>query len=170
MRRRAVPTDDGFGLCQNRRRARKPVLVGRHITQTTGCCGDQRDGPSGAGLRGGDVRAGFGFRPLCAFVDHGRRGHRGTPGHDAAAGQCRAEHRGRSHHGDPGRVAAVTPRRHGWADRAEVLIRADSGGGTHEVIEWLSARHLSSSPGFALTEETVSAIAMILRSRLDVGL
>ncbi|GLX06740.1 hypothetical protein Misp03_36670 [Microbispora sp. NBRC 16548] len=41
-----------------------------------------------------------------------------------------------------------------------MLIRTDSGGGTHEFLSWLSrpGRRLSYSIGFALTEEVQAAI------------
>ena len=43
----------------------------------------------------------------------------------------------------------------------KVLIRTDSAGATHEVVDWLTARHLSYSLGFTLTDDTVAAIAKI---------
>jgi hypothetical protein len=42
----------------------------------------------------------------------------------------------------------------------KVLIRTDAGA-THEVVDWLTAQHLSYSVGFTLTDDTVAAIAKI---------
>jgi hypothetical protein len=40
----------------------------------------------------------------------------------------------------------------------QVLIRTDSGGGTHEFLTWVTSRHLKYSIGFNLTEEICNAI------------
>jgi Transposase DDE domain group 1 len=39
-----------------------------------------------------------------------------------------------------------------------VLIRTDSGGGTHDFLDWVTARRLKYSIGFGLTEEVCAAI------------
>ena len=44
-------------------------------------------------------KRGFGFHPLCAFADHGRRRHRGTAGDAVAARQRRRQHRRRPQKG-----------------------------------------------------------------------
>jgi hypothetical protein len=48
-------------------------------------------------------------------------------------------------------------------DRRRVLIRADSGGGTHEFLAWLTApsRRLAYSVGFTITDEMQHAITKI---------
>ncbi len=43
----------------------------------------------------------------------------------------------------------------------KVLIRADSGGGTHEFVDWLHARKLGYSLGFTLPDDAVQRIAQI---------
>src|SRR5260370_42179834 len=47
--------------------------------------------------------------------------------------------------------------------RKRVPVRADSGGGTHEFLEWLTARgrRLAHSVGFTITEEAQHAIGKI---------
>lgn len=40
----------------------------------------------------------------------------------------------------------------------KVLIRADSGGGTHEFVDWLHARKLGYSLGFTLPDDAVQRI------------
>ena len=92
-------------------------------------------------------KRGFGFHPLCAFVDHGPEGtgeplaillRRGNAGSNtvtdhlivlrAALAQLPGSRR-------PGK---------------NVLIRVDGAGGTHGLIEWLTRRRLAYSAGFAL--------------------
>ena len=62
----------------------------------------------------------------------------------------RLEHRRRPRRGGPARGRAV-PRHL----RRRVLIRADSGGGTHELLKWLAAksRRLHYSAGMTVTED-----------------
>jgi hypothetical protein len=47
--------------------------------------------------------------------------------------------------------------------RRRVLVRADSGGGTHEFLNWLTApsRRLAYSVGFTITDEAQQAITKI---------
>ena len=64
-----------------------------------------------------------------------RRRERGAAGHRAAPRERRLEHRRRPHRGRPARAGAAARARL----RRKVLIRADSGGGTHEFLAWLTA-------------------------------
>jgi hypothetical protein len=41
------------------------------------------------------------------------------------------------------------------------LIRTDSGGGTHDFLDWVTARRVKYSIGFGLTEEICEAIGKI---------
>jgi hypothetical protein len=43
----------------------------------------------------------------------------------------------------------------------KVLIRTDSAGATHDVLDWLTAQHLSYALGFTLTDDIVARIALI---------
>ena len=56
--------------------------------------------------------------------------------------------------------------------RRRVLIRTDSGGGTHEFLTWLTkpGRRLAYSVGFTITEEMQAAIGKIPAAALDAGL
>ncbi|GGN99012.1 IS1380 family transposase [Microbispora bryophytorum] len=97
----------------------------------------------------------FGFHPMTVFADHGAGGggeplalllRPGNAGSNTAAD-----------HIDATRLAlAQLPKQ----QRRQVLIRTDSGGGTHEFLSWLSrpGRRLSYSIGFALTEQVQTAI------------
>src|SRR5208282_1497572 len=91
----------------------------------------------------------FGFHPMTAWADHGAAGNGeplaivlrpGNAGSNTAADHIEAA-----------RLAlAQLPRRL----RRKVLIRADSGGGTHEFLTWLTkpGRRLAYSVGFTITD------------------
>lgn len=97
----------------------------------------------------------FGFHPMTVFVDH-REGGSGEPlaivlrpgnaGSNTAADHIAAA-----------RLALAQLPRH---RRHQVLIRTDSGGGTHEFLTWLSrpGRRLAYSIGFTLTDDIQHAI------------
>ena len=100
----------------------------------------------------------FGFHPLTVFADHGAGGsgeplaillRPGNAGSNTAADHIQAA-----------RLAlAQLPARL----RRRVLIRADSGGGTHEFLGWLTrpGRRLAYSVGFPMTDEVQDAILAI---------
>ena len=101
-----------------------------------------------------DVR----FHPLTAFADHGPGGtgeplaivlRPGNAGSNTAADHIEAA-----------RLALAQLPRH---LRRRVLIRADSGGGTHEFLGWLTrpGRRFHYSVGFAMTEEVCEAILKV---------
>jgi hypothetical protein len=97
----------------------------------------------------------FGFHPLAVFADHGA-GAGGEP----LAIVLRAGNAGSntaSEHIEVARLALAQLPRH---LRRRVLIRTDSGGGTHEFLTWLSApsRRLHYSTGMTITEEMAQAI------------
>jgi hypothetical protein len=99
----------------------------------------------------------FGFHPLAAFADHGPDGtgeplvivlRPGNAGSNTAADHIAAT-----------RLALTQlPRQ-----RRRVLIRSDSGGGTHEFLTWLTrpGRRLHYSVGFTMTDEVCQAILKV---------
>jgi hypothetical protein len=100
----------------------------------------------------------FGFHPLTAFADHGAEGsgeplaivlRPGNAGSNTAADHIEAARLG----------VAQLPRHL----RRRVLIRTDSGGGTHEFLDWLTrpGRRLAYSAGFTITEDLQDAILKI---------
>jgi hypothetical protein len=97
----------------------------------------------------------FGFHPLTAFADHGA-GAGGEPlaivlRPGNAGSNTAAEHMAVT------RLAlAQLPRR----TRRRVLIRTDSGGGTHEFLAWLASpgRRLHYSIGMTITDDMQQAI------------
>jgi Transposase DDE domain group 1 len=100
----------------------------------------------------------YGHHPLTVFADHGPDGtgeplafllRPGNAGSNTASDHIKAT-----------RLAlAQLPRR----PRRRVLIRADSGGGTHEFLAWLTrpGRRLAYSVGFTITEDAQDAILNI---------
>ena len=100
----------------------------------------------------------FGFHPLAAFADHGA-----AAGGEALAIMLRPGNAGSNtaaEHIEVARLAlAQLPRR----QRRRVLIRTDSGGGTHDFLAWLSrpGRRLHYSIGMTITEEMHQAILTI---------
>jgi Transposase DDE domain group 1 len=100
----------------------------------------------------------FGFHPMTAWADHGADGNGeplaillrpGNAGSNTAAGHIEAA-----------RLAlAQLPRRL----RRKVLVRADSSGGTHEFLSWLTARsrRLRYSVGMTITGDIRAAILKV---------
>jgi hypothetical protein len=100
----------------------------------------------------------FGFHPLTVFADHGREGsgeplaimlRPGNAGSNTAAGHIEAVRP----------ALAQLPK----DLRRRVLIRADSGGGTHEFLAWLTrpARRLHYTVGFPMTDDVQAAILAV---------
>ncbi|GHA01365.1 IS1380 family transposase [Streptomyces echinoruber] len=102
----------------------------------------------------------FGHHPLMGFVDHGRGGS-GEP----VSGLLRPGNAGSNtaaDHIDATKLAlAQLPKMHRRGRRT--LIRCDSGGGTHEFVDWLSARGrwLSYSVGMTITDAIHHAVLQI---------
>ena len=104
-----------------------------------------------------NFKRGFGFHPLLAFADHGPDGtgeplsfllRPGNAGSNTAA-----------HHISVTRAAlAQLPFRTSGAVGKKILIRSDGAGGTHAFLEYLTARKLSYSVGFTLTDSMAEAV------------
>ena len=100
----------------------------------------------------------FGFHPMTAWADHGPQGageplaivlRPGNAGSNTAADHIEAT-----------RLALAQLPRH---QRRKALIRADSAGGTHEFLKWLTARsrRLDYSVGLTITADIQDAIGKI---------
>ena len=100
----------------------------------------------------------FGHHPMTAWADHGEAGNgeplaivlrAGNAGSNTAADHIEAA----------GLALAQLPRQL----RRKVLVRADSGGGTHEFLTWLTAksRRLHYSVGMTITEAIADAIGEV---------
>jgi len=100
----------------------------------------------------------FGFRPLAVFADHGA-----GAGGEALAIVLRPGNAGSNtaaEHIEAARLAlAQLPRR----QRRQVLIRTDSGGGTHDFLAWLASpgRRLHYSVGMTITGDIQEAILAV---------
>ena len=105
-------------------------------------------------------KRGYGFHPLCAFVDHGATGtgeplaillRPGNAGSNTAA----------DHKAVLADAVAQLPCRPGYRVGRKVLVRADTAGGTHEFVHHLHARCLSYSVGFFLSDAAAAALDLI---------
>jgi hypothetical protein len=106
-------------------------------------------------------KRGYGFHPLCSFVDHGKPGtgeplavvlRPGNAGSNTAADHIAVTR-------DALRQLPFTAK--GGRVGHKVLIRTDAAGGTHEFVDWLQARKLGYSLGFTLPDDAVERIALI---------
>jgi hypothetical protein len=100
----------------------------------------------------------YGHHPLTVFADHGPAGSG-----EALAVLLRAGNAGSNtaaDHTEAARLALAQLPRH---LRRRVLIRTDSGGGTHEFLNWLTkpGRRLAYSVGFTITEDMAEAILTV---------
>jgi hypothetical protein len=106
-------------------------------------------------------KKGFGHHPLWTFVDHGPAGtgeplsvllRPGNAGSNTAADHIVVLREALRQL--PGHRPNIRPGR-------QVLIRTDSAGATHELLEWMVARRLSYSIGFTLPERLVDELAQV---------
>ncbi|PFG32386.1 IS1380 family transposase [Sanguibacter antarcticus] len=106
-------------------------------------------------------KRGFGFHPLCAFVDHGGAGtgeplaimlRPGNAGSNTAADHIAVL-----------RDALAQLPGHGGRTRGskKILVRTDGAGGTKTLIEWLTTHRLGYSVGFTLPGNTPDLLARI---------
>lgn len=107
-------------------------------------------------------KRGFGFHPLWAFIDHGDPGT-GEP----AAVLLRPGNAGSNTAADHKHVLnqalGQLPSRSLWRAGRKVLVRTDSGGGTHEFLDYCHRRRVQYSIGFTLTDDIVEAMDTWLR-------
>jgi hypothetical protein len=127
-----------------------PVTVDIDATIVTSCSEKEQAMPT--------WKKTYGHHPLTVFADHGPGGS-GEP----LAVMLRAGNAGSNtarDHVEAARLALAQLPRH---LRRRVLIRTDSGGGTHEFLKWLTrpGRRLAYSVGFTITEDIADAILKI---------
>ena len=99
----------------------------------------------------GNFKGGFGFQPIMAYLDESSEALAGTlrPGSAAA-------------HSATDQIAVAEdaleqiPRAH--IEAIEILVRTDSAGAAHELVDWCRDGRLGFSVGFDLTESIRSAI------------
>jgi Transposase DDE domain group 1 len=100
----------------------------------------------------------FGFHPMTAFADHGQQGS-GEP----LAIVLRPGNAGSNTAADHIEAAKLALAQLPAAQRSRVLIRADSGGGTHDFLTWLTrpSRRIAYSVGMVITAAIEDAIAAV---------
>jgi hypothetical protein len=100
----------------------------------------------------------YGHHPLTVFADHGPQGA-GEP----LAVLLRAGNAGSNTAADHIEAARLALAQLPRGLRRRVLIRTDSGGGTHEFLDWLTrpGRRLAYSVGFTITEDVQEAILKV---------
>jgi hypothetical protein len=106
-------------------------------------------------------KRGYGFHPLCAFVDHGLDGT-GEPLAVAlrpgnAGSNTAADHIGLTRKA----LAQLPSHRPGTRPGRKVLVRVDGAGSTHKFLSWLTGQRLSYSVGFALPDNTAELLNLI---------
>jgi len=102
----------------------------------------------------GNYKGGFGFHPLCCFIDESE---------EAPAALLRPGNAGANTAADHvevfDRALEQLPRE--VAEQAQLVVRCDSAGATHELTDHLHAGNVRFSVGFDLTEDVRQAIAAI---------
>jgi hypothetical protein len=126
------------------------VTVDIDATIVTSCSEKQQAAPT--------WKRTYGHHPLTAFADHGAGGSG-----EALAVLLRAGNAGSNTAADHIQAARLALAQLPRPLRRRVLIRTDSGGGTHEFLNWLTrpGRRLAYSVGFTITEDMQEAILTV---------
>ncbi|WP_297701661.1 IS1380 family transposase [Mycobacterium sp.] len=120
--------------------AARPLVIDVDATLVTSHSEKEQAAPT--------FKRGFGFHPLCAFLDHGPDGtgepltillRRGNAGSNTVDDHITVLRQALAQLPDQGRRPGKN-----------VLIRVDGAGGTHGLIDWLTRRRLAYSVGFSL--------------------
>ena len=106
-------------------------------------------------------KRGYGFHPLCAFLDHGPDGT-GEPlaimlRPGRAGSNTAADHIGVVRQA----LKQLPSHRSGTRPGRKVLIRVDGAGSTHVFLDWLTGQRLSYSVGFGLPANTAELLKLI---------
>jgi hypothetical protein len=106
-------------------------------------------------------KRGYGFHPLCAFVDHGPVGsgeplavmlRPGNAGSNTAADHIAVVREA---------LKQLPSHRPGTRPGRKVLIRADAAGCTHDFLDWITGQRLSYSVGFTLPDDFADKLELI---------
>jgi hypothetical protein len=150
--RAAVWAATGERAPDHRTDAEDPLIIDIDATLVTAHSDKESAAPT--------FKRGYGFHPLCAFVDHGPAGT-GEP----LAIQLRPGNAGSNTVADHQRVLAEAlaqlPAQPGYRVGRHVLVRADTAGGTHDFVAHLHQRRLSYSVGFFLSDDAAAAVDLI---------
>jgi hypothetical protein len=126
------------------------ILVDIDATIVTSCSEKEQAAPT--------WKKTFGFHPLTVFADYGAEGS-GEP----LAIMLRPGNAGSNTAADHITATQLALAQLPEQARRRVLVRSDSGGGTHEFLAWLTrpGRRLAYSVGFTITDEAQQAIMKI---------
>jgi hypothetical protein len=133
---------------------RSPLIVDADATLVTSHSDKELAAPT--------FKRGFGHHPLAAFVDHGQDGtgepvamllRRGNAGSNTAADHITVIRSALRQ--------LPADNQAGHRSGRSVLVRVDGAGATHELLDWLTARRLSYSVGFGLSEDTADLLDTI---------
>ena len=106
-------------------------------------------------------KRGYGFHPLCAFVDHGAEGtgeplkialRPGNAGSNTAADHIAVTRDA---------LRQLPSHRRGTRPGRKVLVRVDGAGSTHAYLGWLTGQRLSYSVGYSLPTDTADLLKLI---------
>jgi hypothetical protein len=127
------------------RRGGRPRLVVIDLDATLLTAHSDKQGAAGT------YKGGFGFHPMLAYLDGSE---------EALAGRLRAGNAGANTAADKIAVldAALAQLPKGVAAREQILVRADSAGATHELMDFCRDGNLRFSVGFELTAAIRDAI------------
>ncbi len=134
---------------------KKPLVIDLDATLITAHSEKEQAAPT--------FKRGFGYHPLCAFLDHGQTGT-GEP----LAIQLRPGNAGSNTAADHITVtrealaqlpAALLGR--GGRGSKKILIRTDGAGGTKDFLQWVTTRRLAYSVGFTLPASTPDLLKRI---------
>ena len=133
--------------------ARSPLIIDVDATLVTSHSDKEHAAPT--------FKRGFGFHPLCTFVDHGSDGT-GEP----LAVMLRAGNAGSNTAADHIMVVREALRqlpshRSGTRPGRKILVRTDGAGCTHEFLDWLVGQRLSYSLGFTLPTDFEKVLTKI---------
>ena len=135
--------------------AKDPLVIDLDATLVTAHSEKEQAAPT--------FKRGFGYHPLCAFLDHGQTGT-GEP----LAIQLRPGNAGSNTAADhitvTGQALAQLPSPllgQGGRGSKKILIRADGAGGTKDYLNWLTKRRLAYSVGFTLPANTPELLERI---------
>ncbi len=105
-------------------------------------------------------KKGFGFHPLCSYLDHGIFGT-GEP----LVTLLRPGNAGSNTAADHIQVVkdSIKQLPDGWRSGRRIMIRTDSAGGTHDFLKWLTAkgRNFSYSVGFGISGPVEKVLPLI---------
>jgi len=145
---------DALGDAHARARARVWELVGAPERLTIDLDATLITAHSEKDQAAGTFKGGYGFAPMLAYADQTG---------EALAGQLRPGNAGANNASDQIAVAeqAVAQIPAGHIETIEILLRVDSAGASHELIDWCREGRIEFSVGYDLTETVRAAILQI---------